>query len=119
MGNNKEWLDEIVGQYHNHEYRVKLLRGGWRCGYVRINPDDNTCIYDIDVHGGITYSRDSENSYLPDGWWVGFDCIHSGDEKDVNAVKEVFGYDIECDGYGVVRSAEYVENECKKLIDQL
>lgn len=62
--------------------------------------------YDIEVHGGITFSgylsriMDLENMDLEEGYVLGFDCNHVGDNpKDCNQ--------------------EYVESECKKLIDQL
>lgn len=34
----------------------------------------------LDVHGGVTYSRDGLHGYKGnDLWWIGFDCNHSGD----------------------------------------
>lgn len=36
--------------------------------------------YQVRVHGGLTYSGKLAGSGLPSGWWVGFDCAHSGDE---------------------------------------
>lgn len=91
------------------------ISNDWYNGYV-ILPDDHELVdkfygdfekeYDIEVHGGITFSdylskiMDLEIMDLEDGYVLGFDCNHVGDNpKDCNQ--------------------EYVENECKKLIDQL
>lgn len=92
-----------------------LMSTNWYNGYV-ILPDDHELVdkfygdfekeYDLEVHGGITFSdylskiMDLEDMDLEDGYVLGFDCNHAGDNpKDCNQ--------------------EYVENECKKLIDQL
>ncbi|MEM7515319.1 MAG: hypothetical protein AAF368_00145 [Planctomycetota bacterium] len=61
--------------------------GHW-CGYLCIPEGHPLHGRDLesddlgpDIHGGWTWAR----SYLPnkkdasDGWWVGFDCAHSGD----------------------------------------
>ena len=59
--------------------RVTLYPGASHlCGYVDVPPGHwahgDPCVY-VDVHGGITYARETE-----DGWWrVGFDCNHFGD----------------------------------------
>lgn len=85
-------------------------------------------------HGGITYSgggKDSEYPIKSDLWWFGFDCAHAGDGKDLQLAfekfpqyREIIERSMECDRmfpiYGdVVRSQEYVANECKKLAEQL
>lgn len=62
--------------------------------------------YDLKVHGGITFSNylryviDLEEIGFENRYTLGFDCNHVGDNP------------IDC-------NKEYVENECKKLIDQL
>lgn len=85
-------------------------------------------------HGGITYSDGGENSKYPiesDLWWFGFDCGHAGDRDDLTYAMQKFPnrqeeyrtrllieseYPIEDD---VIRTEEYVEEECKKLAEQL
>lgn len=64
-----------------------LSLGAYPCAYVRIPQEhefykkdyDNI---DIDVHGGLTYSRDflwvSENQRVK-GWFIGWDYAHYGD----------------------------------------
>ena len=81
-----------------------------------ILPDDHELVdkfygdfekeYELEVHGGITFSdylsriMDLENMDLEEGYVLGFDCNHAGDNP------------VDC-------NQGYVENECKKLIDQL
>lgn len=67
--------------------------GAW-CGYVAVAPDHPWHGVEYgqidpfpDVHGGLTYSSKCQGPLchvpLPgesdDVWWLGFDCIHSGD----------------------------------------
>lgn len=91
------------------------ISNDWYNGYV-ILPDDHELVdkfygdfekdYDLEVHGGITFSdylskiMNLENMDLEDGYVLGFDCNHAGDNP------------VDC-------NQGYVENECKKLIDQL
>lgn len=85
-------------------------------------------------HGGITYAGGGENSKYPiesDLWWFGFDCGHAGDKADLTYAMQKFPnrqeeyrtrliienkYHIEDD---VIRTEEYVAEECKKLAEQL
>ena len=85
-------------------------------------------------HGGITFANGGENSHYPidsDLWWFGFDCGHAGDKPDLEYAIEKFPnyaeqlqvrkriedmYPIEGD---VIRTEEYVADECKKLAEQL
>ena len=78
------------------------------------------CLFD--VHGGITFA-----STFPwyRGWWIGFDCAHMGDAKDPSLLsdsyKESFSRYPSIMGMAgdVIRTKEYVEQECKNLIDQI
>lgn len=85
-------------------------------------------------HGGITYAGGGENSEYPiksDLWWFGFDCGHYGDARELKLAYERFpnyrnslAIQIECedrfriDGL-IIRTEEYVAEECKKLAEQL
>ena len=85
-------------------------------------------------HGGITFADGGENSNYPvesDLWWFGFDCAHCDDAKELKLAYERFpnyrenlAMKIECedrfriDGT-IVRTEEYVAEECKKLAEQL
>lgn len=66
--------------------------------------------YYFNVHGGITYAGGGDN-YPTDGdeWWFGFDCNHLGDAQ----IKSDYPSD------GVVRSLEYVIDECESLAEQI
>jgi hypothetical protein len=82
------------------------------CGYVQLpgnhpisiaKPKLTDSVFDsVEVHGGITYSEQSEVSYE---WVVGFDCAHGG---DMTAAFD-----------GIHRTAEFVINELRKLVKQL
>lgn len=100
----------------------------WHNGYIQIpehHPlhefdylDDN--FPDLDVHGGVTFSKkysfrnlavqvEQENELFlkyEGTWCIGFDCNHLGDTQNV-----FFG--------GYWKDSNFVECECKKLIDQL
>lgn len=85
-------------------------------------------------HGGITFAGGGENSDYPinsDLWWFGFDCAHIGDKADLDYAIQKFPsrrikflyrksiedmFPIEGD---VIRTEEYVADECKKLAEQL
>lgn len=84
-------------------------------------------------HGGITYAGGGEHSSYPiesDLWWFGFDCGHAGDKSDLDYAMQKFPnhrkelqlrkmveskYPID----DVIRTEEYVAEECKKLAEQL
>lgn len=84
-------------------------------------------------HGGITYAGGGEHSDYPiesDLWWFGFDCGHAGDKSDLDYAIQKFPshrkwyqlrkmveskYLID----DVIRTEEYVADECKKLAGQL
>jgi hypothetical protein len=64
----------------------------------------------FDAHGGLTYSG-SGYPVASDGWWFGFDCAHSGDAQ--------IDPDDRWPSGGVVRSEEYVVDECERLAAQI
>lgn len=67
----------------------------------------------FDVHGSLTYSGDGKffDPEDKDGHWFGFDCGHAGDAQ------------IEPSPYykpeGIVRSLDYVVDECESLARQI
>lgn len=97
--------------------------------------DDNSMRMDcyFDVHGGITYSGGGLNSKYPiesNLWWIGFDCAHCDDGKDLDLAYQYELIPLEqkeaiqqienmYPTYGTIRTLEYVEQECKNLIDQI
>lgn len=78
----------------------------------------------FDVHGGITYSGNGKHDYPVKSnlWFFGFDCAHCDDEKDIATMK-LHNIDTSLaekfPTYGIVRTKEYVEDECKSLAEQL
>lgn len=88
----------------------------------------------FNVHGGLTYSGGGKGSDYPvssDLWWLGFDCAHAGDRQDYKKMVEYFGLNarpkhfLEVDAMfsphdgDVIRSVEYVQSECRSLVDQI
>ncbi len=121
-----------VGKYKGYTYVVKkyfhskeeisateelfnkgLLNAEWFCGYVLI-PENHTLYekdynyihenFDIDVHGGLTFSDRMNFSDFFECWnnkyFIGFDCNHYKDNPKIQDDK-------------------YTDDECKRLIDQL
>ena len=116
----------ILGSYFGH-----------RCGYIAIPKEhelygkDYDSI-DIDIHGGFTYAEYSEGEYPiksdENVWWIGFDCAHYMDAKDLNLMdkfedKELLEYEIslreKLGQYGTVKTVEYVENELINAVKQI
>jgi len=88
-----------------------------------LKPEDNISMDLLfDVHGGITFSgKGTSAEFNKRGWWIGFDCAHSEDKPDYKLMdteyKKFYKY-FEA-SHGEIRSREYVEQECKNLIDQI
>ena len=68
-------------------FRIIILSLGTHpCAYVGIPVNHPFAGWDcedvgfIDCHGGITYSREGDGDYLPEGyWWYGWDYAHADD----------------------------------------
>lgn len=154
---NPEICDSIAveggGTYKNYEYLIVFNNNGHRCGYVAIpsgHKYDATPLteyeflgkkkshynYDslpIDCHGGLTFMERNHNlkNFLKipcNDFWIGFDCGHCYDARDIESLKKYFGDDyanrmlsflhaMSMDGS--VKDYDYVENVCKHIIDQL
>jgi hypothetical protein len=41
----------------------------------------------IEIHGGLTYSKSYLN-FCEKGWWIGFDCAHCDDGKDLSLIED-------------------------------
>lgn len=117
--------DEEMGQVGNRGAWTILFRGsGDENEKVRLG------LYFM-VHGGITYANGGKDSHHPvesDLWWFGFDCGHACDCPDYELLEELFGDDelvqhrlkdkwIYADNE--VRTLEYVQQECRNLVDQI
>lgn len=108
---------------------------GHRCGYIGLkNTDlayekDYDDLYCIDVHGGLTYSNNDSSYPIKNNenlWWIGFDCAHSGDGRDIELIKELNKDPRTVDmllrwssEYETVKTIEYCMNECKSVVEQI
>lgn len=103
------------------------------CAAYKEDDDVSMDIY-FDVHGSLTYSGGGKESTYPvesELWWLGFDCGHYNDGKDMDLVEKLWGDDehiqrrIEIEREYLyyedceVRSQEYIEQECRNLVDQI
>lgn len=140
--------DELVmeggGVYKGHEYMIVFVARGHRCGYVALKENehnifekerngDDYFLPNLQAHGGITFYENSHGakSLLPipcNDFWVGFDAAHWYDSVDLEKSQEYFGEteyikfmkESHSDFMDVTnKSYEYMENECKGIIDQL
>lgn len=128
-----QWADEATGM------PCLIVRGpvGALCGYVGVaeghplfGTDYSHIEFDLDVHGGITFSdlcspngNEAERVCHVPGpgepdhvWWFGFDCAHAFDysphlfrsvRSNPNLPEEEY------------RNVAYVQAECAKLAQQL
>jgi len=128
----KEYTIEKEFKYKGFNATIVSQHCGHRCGYVEIPKDHKYFkvhyrdLYDIEVHGGITYSNDTLFDKRG-SWFIGFDCMHSGDKKDTSIMSESYlkyYNDNEEDLFykwssNITWDLEMVERELKGLIYQL
>jgi len=113
-----------TGEHLGFEWAVVHNGIGNRCGYVRVPKDHpwygmtDFDLGHLDIHGGITFAEKDTPCGKGDdeGYWVGFDCCHSGDRPD-HALCPPSSSLVRL-AYGMVRSQEYVESECRRLCEQ-
>lgn len=103
-------------------YECRIIRHSkgidffWLCWYVQLTEKDKYYWENYDtipykVHWWLTYWDFSLNSYPEEGFWIGFDCQHCWDLFTA--------YMFDKNYEQVYRDMEYVENELKKLVDQI
>ena len=110
---------------------------GHRCGYVGLPKGHEYYGKDarkipIRCHGGITFTENSLYGQDDnDKWWIGFVCAHYFDGVDEKSFLKYYGEEstdeefdsvqrLSCTRYGQpVRTQEYVEAECRKIVDQI
>lgn len=109
-------LDHPTGEYtktyKNYEYTVlQHPMMGHLCGYVDTQLNTNFEDFsNIECHGGITYDNGTE---------IGFDCAHSGDMTPFSDEVLIAQFGEFFPRTDIWRTPEFVENECKHIIDQL
>lgn len=116
-------------EYKGHECICIFNYLGFRCGYVSVEENKEFSAYDIDCHCGLTFSGKLPYDYGQTGkYFIGFDCGHICDYQNHEQAYKYglisendYYYYLNCglDFGGVERTLEYVENECKKIVDQL
>ena len=97
---------------------VLLMPMGHHCGYVGVPPQhpahgkgyDDELLYDIRVHGGLTYADKPPLQDNSSFWALGYDCAHLGDK--------IPGMPFGCDD-GVFRGLDYCIDQCESLAQQL
>lgn len=122
---DKKWQFEksyYKDVYRGHEFIIaRNVELGHLCGYVEVKDKnlkrlvkkhgyDARTIYELNVHGGVTYAGEVGRKVF-----IGFDCAHFNDFVPLLLVD---GYE----GSGAIenyRDAKFVRKECKNLIKQL
>ncbi len=111
-----QWIDK-ASKLHCLIIRADGM--GHLCGYVGlpaghlwhgIGYEDLSREYNLDVHGGLTYSGPFDEIEPELTWWLGFDCAHAGDlSPGIARLSDVDKY----------RSISFVRKQCRKLARQI
>ncbi len=112
--------------YWENRYTVDYLKYFHLCGYVVIPKkskyyiDDSKCSYNVECHGGLTYAGSREHFDIE--FCIGFDCNHLDDAGSFNlSLYSLESNKSEREFYEgeTYKTANYVEQECKSIINQL
>ena len=116
----------MEAEYKGYKY-MTIAYIGTINGYVEI-PKDNPLHgkhydeIDIKCHGGLTFSGEMGDFE----YCIGFDTNHLGDAKSTNPKHYEKESDMDINNYfkyfpndDTFKDEEYVENECKKIINQI
>ena len=117
-------------EYRGHDCLVVFTHWGVRNGYVSVSEDKDFVDYDIDCHGGLSFSGELPYGYGQKAkFYIGFDCGHLGDDHDFDTAYKYGLIDAETRDIreeefsylqgGDVWSLEYVEDQCRYIVDQL
>ena len=120
-------------EYKGHDCICIFTAAGYRCGYVSVDNNKDFEEYEIDCHCGLSFGAErlTKDFNPKKDYYIGFDCGHICDGNDyATALKygllteQRYNELIETQIYlptflQPVRSLEYVENECRKIVDQL
>lgn len=132
----------IEKDWYHKDFRCVVIISdfGTRCGYVGVERDNlwfgKYCNEDVkyknkqikiqslvNVYGGITYSGGGIESDYPvksNLWWFGFDCIHPGDARDINFIKNKRLIEIYCRfNEGVIRDLDFCIKQCEGMVNQI
>lgn len=104
---------------------------GYRCGYVGIPKDKKVDSKKIVCHGNITYESKTLFDRKTDQWdgsWIGFDCAHRFDGRDVKAAQKYYAdnkfvqkvvENMASKFSYPPKTLEFCMNECRSIVDQL
>ena len=119
-------------EYKGHDCICIFNCRGYRCGYVSVDNNKDYNEYDVACHCGLTFSGTLPYNYgQKETYYIGFDCGHICDGNDyATALKyglltekrfnELMEMEIQLPTFlQPVRSLEYVEEQCRKIVDQL
>lgn len=117
-------------QYKGRDCICVFNRDGFRCGYVSVKRLGLFDERDIKCHGGLNFEGMLSESYMPrELYYVGFDCGHICDGRDFELAyqremitetkRDILIGEFAYLSDNPVRTLEYVENECIKIVDQL
>lgn len=103
------------GEHEGIQWAVLHNGRGCRCGYIALPPGHPWHGFGYDeidaaIHGGLTYAQGSADG----SHWIGFDCSHYGDAADPTLPN----YREDFFRQGVIRTREYVEEQCLSLCEQ-
>lgn len=131
----REELKEIIkkeGDRKEFKYNgydcliLRQLQQKHLCGYVGLTKNDKyfnidfNNIDDISCHGGLTFSEFGDNNNRPKKiddetiWWIGFDCAHY-----LDIIPAMLSFNPILDEDSIYRDMDYVESECKNIVNQL
>ena len=129
---NQLLINRMFKDEEEKEERVSFI--SWLCWDGQESRADVV----FEVHGGVTF-MDGGRGYPEDipcwvslttrsraeidfgMWWVGYDCGHSGDGKDLSVLKPSLRriYESHSIHEGTLRSLEYCVEECNHLANQI
>lgn len=128
---------EVTFHYKDFQCCVIFQSFGFRCGYVLVPQWHSYFEQDYDdipiiCHGGLTYSSHEFLGQKYPGWWIGFDCAHTGDLTDKESLMRYFGNNKQDSffnmlnfltgndtSFGTVKTLDFCIQECKNIVDQL
>lgn len=130
---SKFYVVEKQFEYKGHDCICAFSALGVRHGYVSVDDHRDFYEYDIDCHCYLSFgaARLSEECNPKKDYYIGFDCGHICDGRSyLTALKyglltekrfnELMEMEIQSPTFlQPVRELEYVENECRKIVDQL
>lgn len=129
---NKFGVVEKHFEYKGRDCICVFSYMGYRCGYVSVDEVKDYSNFNVNCHCGLSFDGELPDYYKPKAdYYIGFDCGHICDGNDYDTAlrygliteqryNELIEMEIHLPTFlQPVRSLEYVENECKKIVDQL